>query len=541
MTLSDFRRITDELLSAYIDGQVTEQERAFIEAAIAQDQEIAWRLSSLRQTVTLLRDLPELALPRSFALTLDQLQMAQPSALPAETEAISREAGVIAREMVAAPAPRMARQSVNDQPRPMGLGERLAAGWREFWQAGNPLLRNAAAVSFALMLFLAGSGQLLNRAMQPMGSMAVVSDAAPASESAASESVAMVPAPAATPSPQSTPVQAQAEVAASKEPEADEAAEGTAQEPADAPLSRQAPTDTTTESAPLPTAGEEAAAAAMAAPDQPEQSEESAPMMEMPIPGVGAGIGAGGMGGGGDGMDAPQNGAGDSSLFPEQAYQFDVDRLAEPTVVPAEEAVSVSVAAASAEEPPPASAAAIASTPAVDPPVAAAAAVSAASDVAVTDTTTETANGASADEASENDSDSAAARSAAPAEVTSGEAATEESEAAQAEVETSDTEEADTEEAVIEDAAEPTSTPTPEAIAVLAPSTITSSAVVEIVQPDSAQDGSAQGVQDEGVVSMTSYGFNLPVVWIAQGSALLLTVVLASLWWRSRTPRRPRG
>jgi hypothetical protein len=68
-------------------------------------------------------------------------------------------------------------------------------------------------------------------------------------------------------------------------------------------------------------------------------------------------------------------------------------------------------------------------------------------------------------------------------------------------------------------------TPTPEAVALVAPVPITNSEVVE-------------NVQREDVVGVTSYGFNVPVLWVAQGSALLLTVLLASLWWRSRTRTR---
>jgi hypothetical protein len=74
-------------------------------------------------------------------------------------------------------------------------------------------------------------------------------------------------------------------------------------------------------------------------------------------------------------------------------------------------------------------------------------------------------------------------------------------------------------------AAEATSTPTAEAVALAAPGAITSSAVVENA-----------GTED----TTTSVEGALPVIRIAQGSTLLLTVVLASLWWRSRSPRRSR-
>src|SRR5262245_17931765 len=109
MTLSDSRRITDELLSAYIDGEVTEQERALVEAAIAADEEVAWRLDSLRQTVSLLHDLPELALPRSFTLTLDQAQMAQ-SAQPQVAEQLA------AVPVMAAAAPATSRPKAAPAP-----------------------------------------------------------------------------------------------------------------------------------------------------------------------------------------------------------------------------------------------------------------------------------------------------------------------------------------------------------------------------------------------------------------------------------------
>lgn len=61
-------KIADELLSAYLDGEVTAQERAQVERALAQDSETAWRLASLQQTVTLVKALPRASLPRSFTL-----------------------------------------------------------------------------------------------------------------------------------------------------------------------------------------------------------------------------------------------------------------------------------------------------------------------------------------------------------------------------------------------------------------------------------------------------------------------------------------
>ena len=57
------------MLSAYLDGEVTPQERLQIERAAAQDSDTAWRLASLQQTVALVKALPRVSLPRSFTLT----------------------------------------------------------------------------------------------------------------------------------------------------------------------------------------------------------------------------------------------------------------------------------------------------------------------------------------------------------------------------------------------------------------------------------------------------------------------------------------
>ncbi|MCS7220589.1 MAG: zf-HC2 domain-containing protein [Anaerolineae bacterium] len=62
-------RVTDELLSAYLDDEVTPEERAAVEQAIARDPEIALRLRALRQTIALLSELPRAPLPRAFTLS----------------------------------------------------------------------------------------------------------------------------------------------------------------------------------------------------------------------------------------------------------------------------------------------------------------------------------------------------------------------------------------------------------------------------------------------------------------------------------------
>jgi hypothetical protein len=134
MTLPGNPQITDELLSAYLDGVVSAEEKVLIEAAVATEPGIAWRLETLRQTVQLLRTLPEVALPRSFALSEASLAVGQD--------------GVAALQSAPVMHPRI------DIPQPATRWRALLEAWRAFWQMGSPMLRNAAAVSFALFLVL---------------------------------------------------------------------------------------------------------------------------------------------------------------------------------------------------------------------------------------------------------------------------------------------------------------------------------------------------------------------------------------------------
>ena len=57
------------LLSAYVDGEVSESEAGQVERHLVDCEPCRAELDTLRMTVGLLRDLPELAVPRSFALS----------------------------------------------------------------------------------------------------------------------------------------------------------------------------------------------------------------------------------------------------------------------------------------------------------------------------------------------------------------------------------------------------------------------------------------------------------------------------------------
>jgi len=75
-------RINDELLSAYLDGQVSPAERDAVDAAIAADSAVRARAADLRATVALLHALPQPAPRRTFILTPEQAAAIRPARVP---------------------------------------------------------------------------------------------------------------------------------------------------------------------------------------------------------------------------------------------------------------------------------------------------------------------------------------------------------------------------------------------------------------------------------------------------------------------------
>ena len=72
------RERLDELLSAYIDGQLGAGERARLEARLATDPALGAELEALRRTVALVRELPPVPVPRNFFLARAMAAPAQP-------------------------------------------------------------------------------------------------------------------------------------------------------------------------------------------------------------------------------------------------------------------------------------------------------------------------------------------------------------------------------------------------------------------------------------------------------------------------------
>ena len=136
MSVSRYPQITEELLSAYLDNSVSEEDRRLIEHAISVEPQLAWQLESLRQTVQLLHSLPAVALPRAF--TLDRVMLEQ--------------------KLAAEQAQNARRRVVQQAP----VGVTWWQRWVTIWQSGSPYLRNGAMIALLLVVVLVAGNQLFS-------------------------------------------------------------------------------------------------------------------------------------------------------------------------------------------------------------------------------------------------------------------------------------------------------------------------------------------------------------------------------------------
>ena len=86
-----------ELLSAYIDSELTESERAALEARLQSEPQLQLELQSLQQTVSLVQQLPERRAPRNFTLNAALMRPARvlPFTLTATFSALSTAAAIL--------------------------------------------------------------------------------------------------------------------------------------------------------------------------------------------------------------------------------------------------------------------------------------------------------------------------------------------------------------------------------------------------------------------------------------------------------------
>ena len=78
------RHLTTEQLSAFLDKQLLPAEQAACKAHIESCQQCQGALASLRQTVALLRSMPQPSVPRSFALPTGVTYLQEPAIHPVE-------------------------------------------------------------------------------------------------------------------------------------------------------------------------------------------------------------------------------------------------------------------------------------------------------------------------------------------------------------------------------------------------------------------------------------------------------------------------
>lgn len=69
-----------ELLSAYIDDMLTDDERTALEARLSTEPFLARELAAMRQTVAWINTLPTMQAPRNFTLTIEQAEAIRPAA-----------------------------------------------------------------------------------------------------------------------------------------------------------------------------------------------------------------------------------------------------------------------------------------------------------------------------------------------------------------------------------------------------------------------------------------------------------------------------
>ncbi len=79
------QEMRDELLSAYLDDELSDQERELLEARVTSDAVLQRELEALRRTVTMTRDLPTVSAPRNFILSPSMVEQPHPVARETQT------------------------------------------------------------------------------------------------------------------------------------------------------------------------------------------------------------------------------------------------------------------------------------------------------------------------------------------------------------------------------------------------------------------------------------------------------------------------
>jgi len=72
----------DELLSAYLDGELGERERERLEARLSEDVALRAELRAMQQTISMVHELRQVSAPRNFILSQSMVQRREPAPAP---------------------------------------------------------------------------------------------------------------------------------------------------------------------------------------------------------------------------------------------------------------------------------------------------------------------------------------------------------------------------------------------------------------------------------------------------------------------------
>jgi hypothetical protein len=264
-----------DLLSGYLDNQVTPEQRAYIERHVRTCVSCQLELQSLRQTVTMLQALPRVPVPRAFTLSEAQVGRRARGAPAPWFGGLARVAGVMAALAVIAVSVAVLRQSAFAPAAQVARAPLPAAAPSAITEA--PAATTAAAAAAAAAPAAPSAPQLSVQESPSAAAQAKQAPAQPPATQRAGQSAgAGAPAPSqgarsAAPNPAATTASGQARAAASAPPALQAPAiantEGPTASPAptEAPLMALSQPSTAAASAAVPSTAAASAAAPSAA------------------------------------------------------------------------------------------------------------------------------------------------------------------------------------------------------------------------------------------------------------------------------------
>lgn len=159
----EYLEINHNLLSAYIDNDVSEEERLLIEVAIENEPRIAWEVATLQQTVSMLNSLSESDFPlftkplKTTPLELSPVKLTQTQSICHQ----KRRHKDLGKLNTISPKIQLdlgfSKKKQTESNVVRSLHQKFKLAQQMFWQLGSPLWRGIAIVGLLLLLLLLGS------------------------------------------------------------------------------------------------------------------------------------------------------------------------------------------------------------------------------------------------------------------------------------------------------------------------------------------------------------------------------------------------